>query len=986
MQRLNNISLTNIRRFGRDIQIPISSGATVFLAPNGTGKTAIFEAVEFALTGSVQRLRLSLDPLISDGANFASVRLTFDDGAYCEANITRGREPVLAGDHEKIFKDINRGDIPFLIQLTHILSQHNSNWFVNNHGSSAGNLLDRLSIGKSASTVNQMIPSVKRAAQVELNNAEREFAEASSIWEKWQELKSKRTSLSQELAPDIPSVEDLRVRLDEIGTAMPGYTTSSASTTLDIKSELAGLKQSTENFIDGLSNEISEKQNLVQVIAEHQRSSDEMAKVRLDKARILEQISTNLEKIQDSKRTLETLAEIQQDRIGILEKSRGFAESFSQMDVLETETKAIRQAMISLDDSRRQLVERQASLIERIKIQETRNRTLSDIASRRKELAETVGLRDNRSEALKRWEQLEASQRELQAMVIPEIDRRIEIQERELAYVIEKEQVAADNFAKSNLGLSALNEAQNVIHECVAKIHSALPKDSSECPVCSQHYEPEELQQRITLALGRINPGINALMEQVEKGREEVTTLRTRITDINLKIGAESDEKQRILERIRRIEQQIGELRLVYFDPNDTRTDAAKTLEESSRQVLEKEERLSELLKVEITPIQEASDDLDIQLSDIGAALSRVQSNISINTDKLSELEKNYQEALQKALSIPPRDEVNQTIMQTTREIDENDAKIESSKIEIASLELSDDSLNDRKLRIEAGESQLEIKISQFRNQWIRSGLSGDMSGETIAKAINALENDQNTSIANRKKLQEMDIQIAKREVLERNSSVEEEMSALKREESEAAYEERILKAQQEKANKLNAVSMNTKILTAFSTTLAKELEVVHERVKAINPLWNRLLSRIIIEPRFANTHLDSYSYYKKPHADVNVKLHGDDVLVSQVASEAQITDLQLTFLLAMAQKYKWTPWKSVLLDDPTQHHDLVHASSIFDLLRDYIADFGFQIITTTHDPVQAKFFIRKLQNDGIPASLVVLKVEEGGVAASNLL
>ena len=109
------------------------------------------------------------------------------------------------------------------------------------------------------------------------------------------------------------------------------------------------------------------------------------------------------------------------------------------------------------------------------------------------------------------------------------------------------------------------------------------------------------------------------------------------------------------------------------------------------------------------------------------------------------------------------------------------------------------------------------------------------------------------------------------------------------------------------------------------------------------------------------------------------------DVLVSQVASEAQITDLQLTFLLAMAQKYSWTSWKTLLLDDPTQHHDLVHASAVFDLLRDYIADHGFQVLMATHDPVQAKFFMRKLENDGIPVNLVMLNSTEEGVTARSV-
>ena len=112
----------------------------------------------------------------------------------------------------------------------------------------------------------------------------------------------------------------------------------------------------------------------------------------------------------------------------------------------------------------------------------------------------------------------------------------------------------------------------------------------------------------------------------------------------------------------------------------------------------------------------------------------------------------------------------------------------------------------------------------------------------------------------------------------------------------------------------------------------------------------------------------------------VNVPLHGEKILAHHVASEAQITDLQLTFLLALAQSYEWTPWRALLLDDPTQHHDLVHASAVFDLLRDYVAEKNFQVLLATHDSIQAKFFMRKLQNDGIPARICTLQATSAGV------
>jgi hypothetical protein len=53
-------------------------------------------------------------------------------------------------------------------------------------------------------------------------------------------------------------------------------------------------------------------------------------------------------------------------------------------------------------------------------------------------------------------------------------------------------------------------------------------------------------------------------------------------------------------------------------------------------------------------------------------------------------------------------------------------------------------------------------------------------------------------------------------------------------------------------------------------------------------------------------------------------------------------------------------------------------------VLRDYIVDHGFQIVIATHDALQARYFMRKLQNDGIEARLWSLVPTPEGVTASE--
>jgi exonuclease SbcC len=121
MKHLKKITISNARRFGKDVEIDLSSGANIFLAPNGTGKTTIFEAIEFALTGSIQRLKNPPLSLIRDKEIGVDVRLDFDNGNFCEVNYRKGQNPILSGDHGLLFPNYKTEDISFLLRLTHLI-------------------------------------------------------------------------------------------------------------------------------------------------------------------------------------------------------------------------------------------------------------------------------------------------------------------------------------------------------------------------------------------------------------------------------------------------------------------------------------------------------------------------------------------------------------------------------------------------------------------------------------------------------------------------------------------------------------------------------------------------------------------------------------------------------------------------------------------------------------------------------------------------
>jgi exonuclease SbcC len=83
--------------------------------------------------------------------------------------------------------------------------------------------------------------------------------------------------------------------------------------------------------------------------------------------------------------------------------------------------------------------------------------------------------------------------------------------------------------------------------------------------------------------------------------------------------------------------------------------------------------------------------------------------------------------------------------------------------------------------------------------------------------------------------------------------------------------------------------------------------------------------------------------------------------------SEGQLSALNLTVLLAASTAYRWSRWRALLLDDPLQQNDLIHAAAFLDVVRDLVQQERYQVILSTHDLEHANFIDRKCRGAGIP-------------------
>lgn len=196
MKHIEVITINNARRLGENIKIGFGAGATVILAPNGTGKTTVFEAIELALTGGVKRIENFPDAIVRNGFTEMSARLDFSEDKYCQVNYRRGKGCIKKGNYTELFGTENNVSLPYLFRLTHFLEQRGKEWLVDLDDKVAGDRLHQLPIGKELQNIMSKKTSFLRAIGITETNAESAYNTAKKDLSGFEELLTKRDGLT----------------------------------------------------------------------------------------------------------------------------------------------------------------------------------------------------------------------------------------------------------------------------------------------------------------------------------------------------------------------------------------------------------------------------------------------------------------------------------------------------------------------------------------------------------------------------------------------------------------------------------------------------------------------------------------------------------------------------------------------------------------------------------------------------------------------
>jgi len=975
MATLKNIKISNIRRFGKDVSIPISPQASIILAPNGTGKTSLFEAIELAITGRVERLENELIALIKDTHNFADVCLDFGDFQQAASLTSAGR--VEWTPEPKIFGQAKEEDVSYLLRLTHLLDQRDKHWFIQEEAKTAGALLSKLPIGQEAQRVDSLKTKLTRSAKKLIEAKEQDIENLKTKRDHWNELLSKRLQTKKRFGSKVLPFEKISQKLQQFAEKVEGLDNIER-----VSTEHHICKSNFDSKLKSVQSDIVNLSQATGLLEQFKINKTSLEKLRTDKKELLitkEQFQNerdiqvlNVSKAQEVIRELDDAIEKHRKELKKLEKAIELSDTLiHKKDKLVDVVKQFNKAKALKEKSKSNL-----DILEKDTLKH------SSWEAKQSDWVRKEGVLSKAEKDLTQWTFYNNELNTLYKSMLL-LNQKIESYNEQEAENNAKLSNAKQKISENNLHIESLKKTSDQVRAAVSAIAANISGKQGKCPVCGENHGVDELKRRLEAQLIDADPELNRLYSHDVELKNELNKIEMATAEFQKEFSSVFAEANSNQENISSLEQKVRQVRSNPTFNFKEIEEASAIVKAMKREQLELKSHLDN--EHQLLPKNPGSE----QLLQERVHLEQVIDSFNQNQNALVELQKNI-ESLQQEQSalnatISPyedKETLTQKILKFVEKAEKEKQTEKACKKQIHYIDDNVSALESRISRLTSEMRQVEESVTTFLKKWRLLGFDEEPSQKSMSLKLESLEKEKVNIEESLQKLDELRKEIAAFQSSKALQEIQKDIDDVRKGTSEEAYSTDLNKKIEQTSDLIEKLKLKKSTLDYFYNALNDEINNIQSKVESIEPLWRSLLNRVVREQRFSKTGLEFTKKYNKAHAMVSVPISRASVSASKVASEAQKTDLQLTFLLSMALASPWSPWKALLLDDPTQHHDLVHASAIFDLLRDYISEYGFQLIVTTHDPVQANFLRRKLESDGIEVKIIELVPSSGGVKA----
>jgi DNA repair exonuclease SbcCD ATPase subunit len=1008
--RSRTVELSNFRVYGEDfaLSLPDGPGVTLISGPNGMGKTTFFDSLEWALTGEIRRFapylgkRSHNEHLTRLGAPEQShrVSLYFNEGDPIDRTAEYGQTAPEIAARLKIPSWPQISDLYSYLSITHFLGQSSEQRFSVKKPSEQWQALrgpagvDRLNWAKDRIGSQATRMAFTRA----IKDCTSELEAARSAFDEWRGLLARRSN-SNRLASVRPlNPEDVSVELDALERDLILFTKSNdrnENLGLEVSGRVDGFRRRLLEITTGLSHRVNTLAELETLPTDTSTQKSELTTVGA-------KISETETEIADRQLLLSELV----DRVGKQERDR--ARRDLELRALRTEQESfvkLQVAIATIAESEKSIQELQVQFreleqstkrqeSERERASEQRSGRISLLMRRDGLLADLESTRDRLS-SLQSYKAAVVDLTDYRAANLSTdttLALQAESQKSELAIT------GIDNLIREiRQQLESLNNRDATIASAVAIIASHLHSEDKECPVCGTHFEVGMLA---TLArdakIGR-DAIVGDLTAEISRFENEKSEANSRIVDLRKRL-AELDRVDRTIRQKEEIVRRLGlEMSSFGFDLSGIdQTEIhlktrANSLEDGYTRI--EEEILLAADSVEIDSRLEAVRSA-LSIADARrGALTLEMEQLQSRRDAASNLVGRETERLHsQGLAIARwREYLEASIVQASskaEEMNQLEAGIETGRIEITGLR---DAIATVELRLGIlieKQKGFQLKVRALEDRWGKAGLPLPPEMRSILReqdSVRALQSLIDTlmirlnevSEGYKSWLEDRELRAVTDDIASRVRS-----SGLH---SEEAFDSFLQGKIAYASDRLERASKARILSEELVHSLQEKADLYSQQVLSPLNTCIRQFSRALMTRADDSVAYRAEHYANRSELKPEIKLRGGNGRLSSLEmnpnlyfSEGQLAALSVSALFAASTCFRWSRWRALLLDDPLQHSDVIHASAFVDVILNLVKELQYQVVISTHDDAEFSYMARKLESASVPVSRCELRIKGG--------
>ena len=946
--RLGNIVIKDFRAYRKSQTFDFGTDVTVLYGPNGFGKTSFFDAIDFAVTGDIGRLKSSseihfkktaghLDSKPEEGA--VSLSFSSDNNHQkVTRRVSDRKQALLDGrtvDRKTILSELTGGSIPAtdrvenfvnLFRATHLFSQEHQELAKNfrDNCELSEEIVSRLlafedytNAASKASRVREVVHSAIEKANIEIKRLSEELAEDKGELDR---LGRTVVANSNTAALD-DSIQSLRDRI-----AALGISTASGELNLETvrgwRGSLEARYAETQARIRRLSSLLNEAAKLptqrAQAVSMRQQLDE---KVQAAAAADAKRVASEEEFRKDEERLAALTAQRAEEeaRAALLTWIRSTKPRYSAALLKQEEVaNELRLAMSALDEQRDSEIKK----VNNLRAVETQaERTARALTAKRAELVTVESLDGSVALWLANRERLgEVRISEQSAMnVLEQLRTEEEGHAAQLVTIVAEQGRLKRHIAEVDRNQS---DFRKLLSQLQTHVHDGI------CPLCGDdHGTAEELLRRI----------------EVRVATDAASSARIELSSVDNRVAQLSEQLAVVKEKRRATQENITQLRSEQITLAEETRNFERAAGEFGVAVDATSEATVQQLKARHQQIEKEAEDWGQQVDAIDRELMRARAEVA---DIRSSMRATAEEVAQKQVMLAEYE----TQIKALRE----DPRLREISIDIPAQQLNDlERRNSAELAsINADMATAESVVSQNRTATGALRRESNSLKTDLSALRDRVSNNQKliTEISARLEESNLTPEVTEEMVLaliSQNSREQEQLRELRDSASSleiaidtATTAAALMRLRNNVANKEKAITAASRVVDRYQPWsryfdgLARLVSVQQSKAIAnftreYGPRTSVIQRRLRSVYGFDDVEIQS----QNSRIRVRVKRQGEELRPTDYFSQSQQQTLLLGLFLTACLSQTWSTLSSVLLDDPVTHFDDLNTYAFLDLL-----------------------------------------------------